>query len=423
MNISINSQSFTATKKFWKGTHRVISPEKTFEKIQPYFEQCEIARLSNITHLDRIGIPVTQAIRPNSFTLTTSGGKGITLEAALTSAAMEAIEFYCAETVKLNCFRLPYSELVERHSFILLQDLPISQYSLFDVDTPECWCLGWDLQHGQEVAVPWEAVILDYRLRQRNWSHLLSFEMSSNGLASGNHLLEAIAAGLYELVERDATTCCNAAQMKIGYRKPKVDLATISSSLVQDLLAKFRAASLTPLLFDCTIDTAIPVYEAYCYAPTHEPISTGHGYGAHLDPEIAAIRALTEAAQTRAAAIAGTRDDFFPAYYSSFWHRDASREITWLESYPPTIDASNRPSEATNTFEEDIALILAKLKRAGRQQAIVVDLTPPDWEVSVVRVIVPGLEGHRPHDYRPKHRAAAFVRAKHQEQQALKNSI
>ena len=423
MTISINSQSFTATKQFWKGTHRIISPEKTLKKIQPYFKQCGITRLSNITHLDRIGIPVTQAIRPNSSTLTVSGGKGITLEAALTSAAMEALEFYCAETVKLNCFRSPYCELVNQHSFIALQDLPISQYSPFHVDTPEWWCLGWDLQHGHEVAVPWEAIILDYRLRQRNWYHLLSFEMSSNGLASGNHLLEAIAAGLYELVERDATTCCNVAQMKIGYRKPKVDLATISSSLVQDLLAKFRAAGLTPLLFDCTIDTAIPVYEAYCYAPTHEPISTGHGYGAHLDPEIAMLRALTEAAQTRAAAIAGTRDDFFPAYYSSFWHRDASREINWLESYPPTVDASHRPSEATDTFEEDIALILTKLKRAGRQQAIVVDLTPPDWEISVVRVIVPGLEGSRPHDYRPKHRAAAFVRAKHQQRQVLKSPI
>ena len=424
MSINIRGHYLSASKSFWQGTHRITSPEQTLTTIQPYLQTCGVTRLSNITHLDRLGFPVTQAIRPNSATLTTSGGKGLTLASALTSAAMEAIEFYCAETftevVRVAPFQLPYQDLIQQYPVIPLADLPISQHSLFHINNPELWCLGWDLQNGQEVAVPWEAVILDYRLRQGNWSHLLSFEMSSNGLASGNHVLEAIASGLYELVERDATTCATTAQIRIGYRKPKVKLDTITSPLVQDLLTKFQIAGLTVLLFDCTIDTAIPVYEAYCYAPTHEPISTGHGYGAHLDPEIAMLRALTEAAQTRAAAIAGTRDDFFPAYYSSFWHRDASREINWIESYPPTVDASHLPSEATDTFEEDIALILSKLKCAGRQQAIVVDLTPPDWEISVVRVIVPGLEGHRPHDYRPKHRAAAFIHAKHQEQQALK---
>jgi len=416
MGIEIEGQRFRAVKCFWRGTHRTTSPGKTLARIKPYFHRCGLTRLSNITHLDRVGIPVTQAIRPSSFTLTTSGGKGLTLEAALTSAAMEAIEFYCAETVQFKPFQLSYRELTKQYVSIPLADLPIGQHSLFQVDTPELWCLGWDLQQGQQVAVPWEAVVLDYRIRQRHWSQLLSFEMSSNGLASGNHVLEAIAAGLYEVVERDATTCWTTAQLQLGCRKPKVKLATIRSATVQDLLTKFRAAGLTPLLFDCTIDTGIPVYEAYCYAPKREPISTGHGYGAHLDPEIAAIRALTEAAQTRAAAIAGTRDDFFPSYYASFWLRDNSAEIAWLESYPAIVDAGNWCSAATETFEEDIAIILAQLKRVGRERAIVVDLTPPEWEISVVRVIVPGLEGHRPHDYRPKHRAAAFVRAKRQEQ-------
>ena len=415
MTILIGNQPLTATKRFWQGTHRTISPEQTLATIQPYFQACGITRLSNTTYLDRIGIPVSQAIRPNSATLTTSGGKGLTLGAALTSAAMEAIEIYCAETCTANKrvvpFQLPYRELVRQYSSISLENLPVGKHSLFHIDTPEWWCLGWDLQSGQEVAVPWEAVILDYRLRQRNWSHLLSFEMGSNGLASGNHILEAIASGLYELIERDATTCINTAQTQIGYRKPKVRLDTIVSPLIQDLLTKFQAAGLKIFLFDCTIDTAVPVYEAYCYAP-HEPISTSHGYGAHLDPEIAAIRALTEAAQTRSVAILGTRDDFFPSYYRSYWHRDASREISWFESYPATVDASKRSSETTDTFEDDIALILAKLESAGCQQVIVLDLTPLSWKISVVRVIVPGLEGYRSHDYRTKHRAAAFVRAK-----------
>lgn len=419
MKINIREQSFSTLKCYFQGSHRARHPEETLAIILPYFPTTGLTRLSNITYLDRIGIPVTQAIRPNSFSLSVASGKGLTLEAALASAAMESLELYCAETVQPPSFKLAYADLVDRYPHIPQEDLPLSQHSLFQVEQPEVWCLGWDLLQHQEVAVPLEAAILDYRLRQGNWDRLLSFEMSSNGLASGNHLLEAITSGLYELVERDAITCYTEAQIRIGCRKPKVKLETIASPTVQQLLEQFRTAGLTPLLFDCSVDTEIPVYEVLCYSPQYEPISTGHGFGAHLDPEIAMIRALTEAAQTRAVAIAGTRDDFFQAYYNSFWLRDNSAEIAWLEADPPTIDAHSHSSEATTTFEADIEVILAKLQRVGRQQAIVVDLTPPGWNISVVRTIVPGLEGYRPHDYRPKNRANLFIQAQQRAASAL----
>ncbi len=411
MSIPFQTQVLSAAKAFWQGTHRTTSPEVTLATIKPYFRCAGLTRLSHITHLDRLGIPVTQAIRPNSYSLTVSGGKGLTLTAALASAAMEALEMYCAETAPVARFELSYLELAQRYPHIPLVDLPLCQHSLFQVEQPQWWCLGWDLIQQQQVAVPWECVILDYRLRQGNWSHLLSFEMSSNGLASGNHLLEAITAGLLELVERDAITCCSLAQSQVGFRKPQVKLETIDCPQIQSLLQKFTTAGLEIYLFDCTIDTGIPVYEALCFAPTQEAIAMGIGCGAHLDPKIAMARALTEAAQTRAAAISGTRDDFFTCFYTSFWLRDTSKERAQLAANPATVDARDRTSEATDSFEGDLEVILTRLQQVGRQQAIVVNLTPPNWEISVVRVIVPGLEGSRPHDYRPKHRAAAFVQA------------
>jgi ribosomal protein S12 methylthiotransferase accessory factor YcaO len=52
-------------KVFKRGTHRTISPDDTLERIAPKARQIGITRLGNVTGLDRIGIPVTVAIRPN----------------------------------------------------------------------------------------------------------------------------------------------------------------------------------------------------------------------------------------------------------------------------------------------------------------------------------------------------------------------
>jgi ribosomal protein S12 methylthiotransferase accessory factor YcaO len=45
-----------------------------------------ITRLGNITGLDRIGIPVAIAVRPNSRSVSVSQGKGLELPQALASA-------------------------------------------------------------------------------------------------------------------------------------------------------------------------------------------------------------------------------------------------------------------------------------------------------------------------------------------------
>jgi ribosomal protein S12 methylthiotransferase accessory factor len=94
-----------------QGAHRTATPKETLEKIRPYFQSIGLTRIANITGLDCIGIPVTIAIRPNSYSIVTSSGKGTTLEAALVSAAMESLELYCAENVCLTEISLPYAQL------------------------------------------------------------------------------------------------------------------------------------------------------------------------------------------------------------------------------------------------------------------------------------------------------------------------
>lgn len=411
-SINFRSRTYQAAKCYWHGTHRSASPEETLERIRPYFKSVGLTRLGNITHLDCIGIPVTISIRPNSYSIVTSSGKGTTLEAALVSAAMESIELYCAENISIHEIHLPYAKLGGDYDVIKLGNMPLRPNSLFNVNWTEQWYLGWDVVNQIEVACPVQAVSMDYRILSKNFKNIASFDVCSNGLASGNHFLEALSSALFEVIERDAVTCHIEAALRVGYQKPRVLSETIPYPAVQKMLAQLEAVNIVPVLYDCTIDTEVPVYLGHCYDKNECYVPSGYGYGAHLDPEVAMLRALTEAVQSRAILISGARDDLFRQYYTAIKVNNKTQNQGCESDKSTTIDARLRKSEATSTFEEDINLVLQKLKRVGLDRVIVFDLSPPEWDIAVVRVVVPGLEGYYHKNYLPKHRALAFAKSK-----------
>ncbi|MBD0390615.1 MAG: YcaO-like family protein, partial [Nostoc sp. C3-bin3] len=161
-SINFRNQAYQATKRYWQGTHRTASPQETLERIRPYFKSIGLTRIAHITGLDRIGIPVTISIRPNSYSVVTSSGKGSTVEAAMVSAAMESLELYCAEAIELPEITLCYAQLAETQSVISLDYLHLRENSLFNVNRPEQWCVGWDILNQNEVAVPVQAVSMNY---------------------------------------------------------------------------------------------------------------------------------------------------------------------------------------------------------------------------------------------------------------------
>jgi ribosomal protein S12 methylthiotransferase accessory factor YcaO len=63
-------------------------------------------------------------------------------------------------------------------------------------------------------------------------------------------------------------------------------------------------------------------------------------------------------------------------------------------------------SRAAATFEQDVNRLLANIRTVGLEHVVVFDLTPEDFPVHVVRVIVPGMEGYMHHGYRPGPRAS-----------------
>src|SRR5215470_1129527 len=80
----------------WSAQRRRPASE-TWEDFGRHRQTLGITRVANVTGLDWVGIPVYNAIRPNSRSLSVSQGKGVTHTAAKVSAYMESAEYWHAE--------------------------------------------------------------------------------------------------------------------------------------------------------------------------------------------------------------------------------------------------------------------------------------------------------------------------------------
>jgi ribosomal protein S12 methylthiotransferase accessory factor len=403
--ILLRGQELKAAKGFRGGTHRIVPPEATLERLLPILPRIGVTRLANITGLDRIGIPVVLAQRPNSATLANGAGKGTTLVAAKVSAGMEALEVQHAETPTLPFVECPYDALPPEVR-MNPDGLGGTRAGLFRRDLPEAWVHGWDLLGQREIAAPWNSVFM-VPAPMRAAPQFLT--MTTNGLASGNHVLEAIAAALYEVIERDASSCTLHAEMATGKPVPRIDLHASNSPVIVELMAQFARTGIEPLLLDRTSDLGIPVFECIIYDREMRHFGLGRGYGCHLDPVVAASRALTEAVQGRSIMVAGSRDDFFRRDLRATQLADAGAEIAQLEARPAAIGLDYYPNRSTLTFEEDVAILLDALSGAGLDQVVVFDLTKPEIGMPVVKIVVPGLEGYHIDFYAPGRRARAHA--------------
>ena len=101
-------------KRFRHGTHRGISPAETLARVRPFAGQMGITQIGNVTGLDRIGVPVAIAVRPNSHSVSVCQGKGLTLDHAFASALMEAVEQFHGEDIAGRFRLVSYRELAAR---------------------------------------------------------------------------------------------------------------------------------------------------------------------------------------------------------------------------------------------------------------------------------------------------------------------
>jgi YcaO-like protein with predicted kinase domain len=385
------------------------SVEDTWKIIEPHLRRSGVTRLANHTGLDRVGIPVVNAIRPNLEGYSVAHGKGMTLEAAKLSAAMESLERYYGTTTEFPVFIATYNELKQSYTVIPEEKLALSKCSFFHADLPLKWTLGWDIVNQEEIPVPLELAALLIAMPPER---LLLFQISSNGLGAGTNFLEAVTQALLEVIERDAVTCSTLAAQAINSGNPlhKISLGTIPYPQVQELIQQIERVGILVTLFDNTVDTKVPAYNCYLFDTVNIHYGMTHGMGASLDPCTAMIRAITEAVQARSVFHAGVRDIFFHDQYAIYKAVNSEPYTSYVKkSDQEELDVSELRSEATATFEGDIAACLEKLRNVGLEQVIVFELTEPESDLVVVKVVVPGLEGYLHRYHIPGQRGKAYL--------------
>ena len=383
-------------------TARTSSAEASIERVTPYRPEYGITRVANLTHLDRVGVPVHTALKPLGTTLSNGSGKGLTMEASKISAIMEAIEQTHWENDRLEKVETTQSDLVAQGLAVTNGDeLPLFKLSLWNHRLPLDWTMGHDLVTGEEIWTPAELVQANLRSRLA----ISTFVTSSNGLASGNNVFEAIFSGLTELVERDAIAMYRAEGNKETY-DPAIRLDELSAAYGEpfhSLREQIERAELRLFVFDCTSEVGIPTYKAFVHDLAVSRAGAFGGYGTSLDPSVALCRAVTEAMQSRGLVIAGSRDDQFGSV------RDAALMNSNHHEAPPEGDKhlTVRSNDNTGSIVDDVAVVTERLREAGMEQIVVLRHTQPGDPVQVVRVIVPGLEGYRFEQYTPGPRARA----------------
>lgn len=383
--------SGSAVKHFHHGTTRTAAPRQTLLRVTPLQHAIGVTRVANITGLDYIGIPVTAVHRPNARSLSVSQGKGATLDAARASGLMESLELFHAEHVDHPIVSGSFATVRRGGLRVVDVDgLARPKRSTFTTRKAIPWIEGRELPTGEPVLVPFELVHTDFRFPRPPTSG--AFTVDGNGLASGNHPLEAIVHGLCEVIERDATTLWFE---RDGPSNTRVDPATVDDAGCRELLDRYAAADVDVAIWDATTDVGVASFVcqiADLPGRRQRQGSGAHGMGCHPDRTIALFRALAEAAQCRLTWISGARDDARADEY------DASDEAADCERVTMAVRGPMRsfrdvPMFQADTFQEDLEWILGRLERVGIAGALAVDLTKPEFGIPVVRVIVPGLEG------------------------------
>lgn len=384
-------------KGYKKGTHRAVTPEETLNRIEPKLPAAGVTRVADITGLDRIGIPVFSSIRPTAEggAISVYNGKGTTPEEARVSAMMEAIERYSAEVGSRELVIDRYSVLSEKENVLNPRDLILPDYVKGVEDRTIPWVKGFDLVGEEEIYVPANAV---FHPLPSVYNRFRLFRTNTNGLAGGNELEEAIFHGLAEVIERDAWSLVEITR-RTG---PQVAIegergvGGEEEGEIRELMERFVRAEVSVLIRDITSDLGIPTFAAVSDdLQLRDPGLLTIGMGTHTDAGVAIKRAITEVAQSRLTQIHGAREDTVTADLKRKmgyeWVRRMNRH--WFETGELEEFAEvNSTSFESDDFLEDIQYILARLKRAGLNRVIVVDLTKEEIGVPVVRVIVPGLE-------------------------------
>lgn len=405
--------------QFFKGTHRIRDPKETIEINEKKLRTAGITRLTEITDLDRIKIPVFSAIRPTAQegSVSVYAGKGATREQAKASAMMEGFERYSAERQDADNERTfvdTYNNLNNKQDINVLDPKDLLLPKNFTTQNVENSRLEWieanDIISEETIYVPSNAVFHPYiPTREVQPSPIAIFKGNTNGLASGNIIEESVLHGIFEVVERDAWSIFELTKRN----KKEINQDTIENDIINELLSKFNDEGIEIKLMDITADLKITTVAASADDTVlKDPALLTLGVGTHLDPNIAVIRALTEVAQSRATQIHGTREDTIRADFMRKSGYDHMKKMNrhYFQKEETTIDLGDIEDKSSNSIKKDIETSIEEVQKAGFEQILYTDLTREEIGINVARVIIPKAELYSLDEERLGNRALEYDR-------------
>ena len=400
--------NFRPSAKFARcGVVRTVPPTETIRRVTPLMEIIGVTRVGEVTGLDRVGIHNFTSVRPRERGegISYYNGKGLTRAAACAGALMEAIERYSGELCDLPVYYCTRNEMERRGSTIDPASVIVPRTMEYSPELRLEWVEGFDLLCGHPTYLPLNAVVFPY---EPPAGRPVLYDSGTNGLASGNTLEEALCHALCEVIERDASAISDAwtdlapavsrALKQMGLASPDANLpADTCFPLIEleslprrakVLVQRLQRAGISVYLRDITSTAGIATFDCVIVdRPMGSPPLAAGGTGTHPDARVAVTRALTEAAQSRIGYIQGGREDLVrilrassPVNPDKIYGGKTVRPFSSVASY-----------EHTN-IDDDIRLLLDRLRDDGFTKVIAVDLTRPELGIPVLRVIIPGAE-------------------------------
>ncbi len=346
--------------------------------------QCGVTRLADVTGLDRIGMPVWQAVRPWGLSLSVHQGKGLDVSQARLGACMEAIECSHAEAWTAPAEHCAFADLPPGERAAAADDFATTR-GAFDDRTAIDWVAAERLDGPGRLWVPAASVSLDFTT-----SAPPGIARTSNGQGAGFDADFAGYKALCELIERDAFAEWASGNI-VTRLDDEIDLASTAFGWFSALHARCAALGIRVRAYRLPAVIAMPVIAVELHDASGEAASHPHASGtcAHADPEAALRGAFTEAIQARLTIIAGARDDLGLDHPAA---RRPSFGYALARTTPaPLAFASLWPGAEPQSPGAALVQAVSMLAAAGHDKAARIIVSPSGSPVVTVRMVVPGL--------------------------------
>jgi Uncharacterized conserved protein len=259
----------------------------------------------------------------------------------------------------------------------------------FDTEKEIEWSPVWSLTANEPRYIPTAYCYYGYSQKYKTWFA----RADSNGCAAGRSKEEAILQGFMEVVERDSI----ALWWYNRLHKPAVNLRSFDEPYFQQLQDYYKTLHRDLWVLDITSDLAVPAFAAISRRNDKEAEDIILGFGAHFDPRLAILRALTEVSQWLPVVCSGQ-----PEKGNPYLSHDPEAIQWWktatLENQPYLAPDEKVALKAqgdyricwSNDLATDVRTCVQIAETEGLE-TLVLDQTRPDTGLSVVKVIIPGL--------------------------------